>query len=235
MNQIIHLDLGGVNVYLLKAKDSFVLIDTGGYTFRDRPLNDRCGLLDEKLIENGCTPEKLKLIILTHGDIDHIANCKFLKEKYNTKIFIHKDDLHLTKDLTIEKIFSNFKFNSVGYKIISGIMHPLFVKITKKIISNYNEFEVDTIIDENFNLKPYDLNAEILHLPGHTKGSIGLLFDDGSLIVGDTLSNTKKPDYAMNALDFKLLRKSVSELKNKNITMVYPGHGDPFNFSEFKY
>ena len=85
MNQIIHLDLGGVNVYLLKAKDSFVLIDTGGYTFNDRPINDRCDLLDEKLIENGCTPGKLKLIILTHGDIDHIANCKFLKEKYKTK------------------------------------------------------------------------------------------------------------------------------------------------------
>ena len=102
MTNIIRIDLKTVNCYLIKTIDDFILVDSGGFTFNDRPISSRQELLEEKLLENGCVPGKLKLVILTHGDIDHIANCKFLKEKYNTKIIIHKDDSNLLTNLTIE-------------------------------------------------------------------------------------------------------------------------------------
>lgn len=234
MQEIIRLDLGGVNAYLLVVENGFVLIDTGGYTFFDKSINNRCNLLDKKLIENGCKPGNLKLILLTHGDVDHVSNCRFVKEKYGAKIAIHKDDNYLVKDLSVDKIFHNFKFNSFGLKLISKLINPLFVKICKKIIAEYNEFEVDYLIDNEFNLKPYNLNAEILHLPGHTNGSIGVLLDNGSLIVGDTLTNAKKPGISMNANNFKHLKDSVVALKEKSITMVYPGHGNHFSFADLK-
>ncbi len=234
MQKIILLDLVGVNAYLVKIDNEFILIDTGGYTFNDKPLNNRWNILEKKLLENDCHPGNLKFVILTHGDIDHIANCKLIKDKYGAKIAIHKYDVSLLNDLTIDKIFSNFKFQSIILKLVSKLMNPMFVKISKNIIKHYNEFEVDYIIDENFDLNTFGLNAELLHLPGHTKGSIGLLFKTGDLIIGDTLSNTNKPNIAMNAFNFQTLKKSVMSLKHKNIQKVYPGHGSPFSFTDLK-
>ena len=106
--------------------------------------------------------------------------------------------------------------------------------MTKKIIRDYIEFDIDGMIDANYDLSKYKLDADILHLPGHTHGSIGILMREGNLIVGDVLTNTKKPSIAMNAYDFSLLRKSVLSLKSKNLCKVYPGHGEPFSFLQLK-
>jgi len=90
MQEIIRLDLETVNCYLLPVKNGFILVDTGGFTFQGDPTDDKCKLLENKLIENGCVPGMLLLVILTHGDVDHSANSKFLQEKYNVKILLHR-------------------------------------------------------------------------------------------------------------------------------------------------
>ena len=235
MTQIIQLDLRGVNCYLMPVPDGFILVDCGGYTFNDRPLTNRREILETQLQANGCIPGKLKLVILTHGDIDHNANCKFLKETYKPKIVIHRADAELTKLLTVEKIFSNFKFHSLPLRLIARLMHPLFVKICLKIIAHYQEFEADELIDETFDLTAYGLDAQLIHIPGHTKGSIGLITGNGDFICGDILANTKRPSIAMNALDFGELRRTLKNLPADKITMVYPGHGDPFAFKDLRF
>ena len=113
-------------------------------------------------------------------------------------------------------------------------MHSLFVKIANKIIQNYIEFEADELIDDRYDLKKYNLDAKIIHLPGHTKGSIGILTNDGNFICGDILANTKKPSIALNALSFKELKNSINKLPSDKIKMVYPGHGEPFEYKEYK-
>ena len=232
MQEIIRLDLETVNCYLLPVKNGFILVDTGGFTFQGDPTDDKCKLLENKLIENGCVPGTLLLVILTHGDVDHSANCKFLQEKYNVKIVLHKMDLELTRDLTVEKVLRNFKFKSKIYTIVSIIMSSLIKKATKKIVESFVSFNVDEFIDEEYNLLQYNLNAKIVYLPGHTNGYIGILLDDGNLISGDIFANVKKPSNAMNALNFSLLNESILKLKNMNIKNIYPGHGTPFMFSE---
>ena len=77
MQEIIRLDLETVNCYLLPVKNGFILVDTGGFTFQGDPTDDKCKLLENKLIETGCVPGMLLLVILTHGDVDHSANSKF--------------------------------------------------------------------------------------------------------------------------------------------------------------
>ena len=81
---IIPIDLGGVNCYLVTAGDGFLLVDTG-------IASKRAGL--EKALEKaGCRPGNLKLILLTHGDIDHVDNGAYLQAKYGAKIAMHADD-----------------------------------------------------------------------------------------------------------------------------------------------
>lgn len=234
MTDVIRIDLNSVNCYLLRTNDSFILVDTGGYTFVERPLSDKKDRLLEQLNENGCRPGNLKLIILTHGDLDHIANCAVLKQKYAAPIAIHKNDAVLLKDISLEKIFSNFKFNSLAFTLMAKLMHSMFVKISNKIIAEYQEFDADELIDESFDLTKYGLQGKIIHIPGHTKGSIGILINDGDFICGDTLANTKKPGIAMNAYDFGQLKESIRKLSSENIRRVFPGHGAPFEFAKLK-
>ncbi|MDI6725267.1 MAG: MBL fold metallo-hydrolase, partial [Methanobacterium sp.] len=83
------IKLGEVNCYLVKTGKNYFLIDTG-------PSNRRFEL--EKELENaGCKPGNLKLIIITHGDFDHTGNAAYLREKFNTKIAMHHDDLGMVE------------------------------------------------------------------------------------------------------------------------------------------
>ena len=80
--KIINLDF--VNAFLLKVKDGYILIDTG--------LPYQWGRLEKELISADCLPGSLKLVIITHGDWDHIGNCARLQEKYKVKIAMHSAD-----------------------------------------------------------------------------------------------------------------------------------------------
>ena len=82
--QIITIDLNNVNAYLIKENDKFLLIDTGGPMMLDKGYNERKVELESALLSNGCTKENLKLIILTHGDIDHCYNSAYLSK--NTRL-----------------------------------------------------------------------------------------------------------------------------------------------------
>ena len=66
--------------------------------------------------------------------------------------------------------------------------------------------------------------------PGHTKGSIAILTDDGQLFAGDTLSNRTKPASASFIENERDLQDSLAILKQTKARVVYPGHGKPFPF-----
>ncbi len=48
MQEIIRIDLDGVNCYLLKNMQRFILVDTGGHMFMDKQFNNR----RDKLVRN---------------------------------------------------------------------------------------------------------------------------------------------------------------------------------------
>lgn len=225
--EIITIDLGAVNCYLIKAENGFVLVDTGGCTIFDVDQQTIRNNLEKALENAGCTPGTLKLIVLTHGDLDHCGNCAYLRDKYGAKIAIHHADSYLVEQGVLVK---GVKFKPYIFKII---MNVFFRSQLKKFVALFEKFVPDFFIDEDFDLSAYGLDAKILHLPGHTPGSIGVLTSDGSIICGDILTYAKKPSYAPNACDFNQLYASVQRLKALNVQTVYPGHGKPFPMSSF--
>ena len=105
------INLGFVNCYLVKVSTGFILIDTG-IPFKRTNL--------EKELENaGCKPGNLTLIILTHGDIDHTGNCAYLRDKYHTKIAMHKGDSGMVEN---GEMMANRKVKSVLMKIMHIMM-----------------------------------------------------------------------------------------------------------------
>ena len=212
--KIIELDF--VNAFLIKAKDDFVLIDTGMPYHWKR--------LEAELIAAGCLPPKLKLVIITHGDRDHIGNCAKLQEKYKAKIAMHEADAFVAED----GVFLKRKIRTLAGRILI-----LLARLRRQKIS-LQKFKPDILLKDGQDLEEYGFNAKIIHLPCHTKGSIGILTEEGDLFVGDTLVNSKKPDIAIFVDNFQELKNSIDKLKQFNIKKVYPGHGKIFLFSDLK-
>jgi len=235
MNEkIIIIDLGGVNSYLVKSGNSFVLFDTGGPLFMDKHFNNRCSLLESELDKAGCKPDNLKLLVLTHGDFDHVFNAIYIKEKYKVSIAMRAEDLELVTNPTIQKVLENCQYGSGINKIVSQAAKIFIKKASIKVLEKFQKFCPDLLIDNSFNMHKYGVLAEVLHLPGHTPGSIGVLFKDGSLICGDTFYNQTKPRKAPNAYSFQELDKTLENLNKYKINIIYPGHGTPFPYAELK-
>ena len=205
--------LGGVsaNCYLLKTEKGFILVDTGRANRRAK--------LEKELESAGCRPGNLNLIILTHGDFDHTGNCAYLRDKYNTKIVMHYDDFGMVET---GDMFWNRK---AGNRIIRRIVN-VFFKITK--------FKPDFPVNEGYDLKEYCLDAKIVCLPGHSKGSIGILTADGELFCGDLFMNNSKPSISSIIDNPEEADASVQKIMRLNIRIVYPGHGQPFPISSIK-
>jgi glyoxylase-like metal-dependent hydrolase (beta-lactamase superfamily II) len=232
--EIIRIDLDGVNCYLGKQEDNYVLFDTGGHLMVDKVFDNRREKLEKELKKAGCTPDYLRLIVLTHGDMDHAANASYLREKYKTKIAVHQNDLVLVEKPTIETVMSNFKLKSLPLWLMSMVFSKQIRKLMQRDLNDFEPFKPDILIDDNFSLSEYGFDAEIFHLPGHTSGSVGIITQNGDLISGDTYANIKKPSPSPNALDFHQMDKSIKYLSALKINMVYPGHGTPFQMSEYK-
>jgi len=55
----------------------------------------------------------------------------------------------------------------------------------------------------------------------------------GDLFCGDLLENTKKSSQNSLIADKKALDETIEKLKGLKISMVYPGHGEPFTMEQF--
>jgi glyoxylase-like metal-dependent hydrolase (beta-lactamase superfamily II) len=99
----------------------------------------------------------------------------------------------------------------------------------------FDRFSPDFTIDEGYDFSDYGFDARALHIPGHSRGSIGILTAGGDLFCGDLLWNMKKPSTHSIVDDRSELKTSVERLMSMRINMVYPGHGKPFTIEKLPW
>ena len=212
IQEIKTISFSGVNCYLLTTNKGFVLIDTG---YSKNRVD-----VEKELKNAGCTPETLKLILLTHGDFDHSGNAAYLRKQYSAKIAMQVDDEGMVKK---GDLFYNRNAN-----FLLRIMGKIILFFLRGGLKKNERFTPDLHVDDGYDLSEFQLDATIIHVPGHSKGSIGILTSTGDLFCGDLLENTKKP--AKNSLiaDKKAFNERLEKLKTLKITTIYPGHGESF-------
>jgi len=197
----------------MKTDTGHILIDTG--------CTKRRTELEKELESAGCKPGNLQLIILTHGDFDHTGNAAYLRKKYGTKIAMHYDDAGMVER---GNMFWNRKKSNVLIRMIA----PILLGFGKS-----ERLKPDLYLKDGDDLSEHGLDARVLHIPGHSKGSIGILTDCGDLFCGDLLENTDKPGLNSIMDDLTTARVSVEKLNKLSIGAVYPGHGKPFPMEVF--
>jgi len=200
--------MGSVNCYLLQGDSGYLLIDCGSSSCRKDLLRE--------LESAGCKPNLLKLIVLTHGDFDHSGNAAYLRQAFGAKIAMHRDDAGMGE---AGDMFVNRKQPNV---LIRKLI-PFFTRFGKA-----ERFTPDLLLEDGEALSPYGFDARVLSIPGHSKGSLGVLTAAGDLFCGDLLTNTDKP--ALNSLmdDLPAAQASLHRLRCMGVKTVYPGHGTPF-------
>jgi hydroxyacylglutathione hydrolase len=214
------INFGGVNCYLVRTETGYILIDTGFPAKRTD--------LGKELESAGCKPGNLKLVVITHGDHDHAGNGAYLQGKYGARIALHADDLGMVErgDMGWNRKAKPDQM-SIIFRIMGLIVAPLFRP------GKFETFKPDLTIDEGYDLSPYGFDAQVLHLPGHSKGSIGILTTGGELFCGDLIYNFFGKPGCLFINDLADLNASVEKLKRLDIKTVYPGHGKPFPLEQF--
>lgn len=139
-------------------------------------------------------------IINTHGHIDHIG----CNDEFGVPVYAHHQELPLLKDesLNLSKFF--------------GFCLSIKSEIKK--------------LEDKENIRLDDIELEVIHTPGHTKGGICLLMKKpvgGILFTADTLFRGSIGRTDFPQADRDALIKSIKEklLILPEETILYPGHG----------
>lgn len=227
MQNIIRIDLEGVNCYLLENNQKFILVDTGGHMFMDKQYTNRRDELVCELEKNGVSSSNLNMIILTHGDNDHACNARYIRDRFHSKIAMHSSDVCMVEKSDPNCYKVNSKYQSFLLNIVFKLLEAKIKLLMEKVYKEFETFKPDILLEDNQLLS--DFEGRIFHTPGHTSGSICILDNEGNLIAGDLFANNKKPSLGLNAQNFDEMKESARKVLKNNVLKIYPGHGEPFD------
>lgn len=214
--QIFSIKVGINRCYLIKDKGT-VLIDAG--------MPNKIGVFRKSFERLQIDPHEIKLIVLTHGDQDHVGSAKDLKALTGAKIAIHYHDKP-----NLENSLYNFP---PGVTTWGRILHFILNPILKKVFSASPAEKADIVLDDNdYSLTDFGIRGRIVYTPGHTQGSVSVLLETGEAFVGCLAHNNLpfriKPGLPIFAEDIEKVKESWKSIIRRGVKMIYPAHGDHF-------
>jgi hydroxyacylglutathione hydrolase len=160
---------------------------------------DEVGRIERRLRELGL---KLKQILITHAHIDHIGGALRLKKLTGAPIFLNEADLPLVKMMAEQAKWV-------------GMATP-------------DTAPPDEGLEDGMSVGLKRYPAEVLHTPGHTQGSVCLLFAPMKMVVaGDTLFAGSIGRTDLPGGNYGQILESIETrlLTLPGDTKVIPGHG----------
>ncbi len=139
---------------------------------------------------------RVTAIILTHGHFDHVVAINEVRRFTGADVYIHSLDAVMLKDRHLSFLPKSFETDEPEHLL--------------------NDGDVIDIGSSSFT---------VIHTPGHTRGSICLMFNYG-MISGDTLFYRNIGRCDLPGGDEDTIMQSLEKLASMSIVgTVYPGHG----------
>lgn len=171
---------------------SFVIFSSKGICLIDSGVANSAENIFTYISENGHDIEEIMTLILTHAHPDHIGAAKIIKEKTECFVFAHEEAKDWVEDVDLQ----NSQRPVPGFSgLVSGSV------------------KIDEFLKNNQVLEPIiGMKLKIIHTPGHSKGSISLLFEkEKVLICADSLLSPGSMPIYENVIDTV---DSIKRLKN---------------------
>jgi glyoxylase-like metal-dependent hydrolase (beta-lactamase superfamily II) len=152
---------------------------------------------------------KVDFILLTHGHVDHVFGVPAIKEQTGARTYMHPlDREQLERN---PKVVRQFGLDP------AVLGHPV----------------IDEELEEGKAVGWQDLAFDVIHTPGHTRGSVTFLLGQ-QLFGGDTLFRRSIGRSDLPGGDFETLMTSIQGklYALPPETIVYPGHGPATTIGE---
>lgn len=196
------------HVYLIGRPDSkdLTLVDAG--------LMGKGAYKIQSIRKAGIQLTDIKRVIMTHTHLDHIGCLgEILHEIPDADLWVHEAEAVLLEKGDERAVYGMDMFQSMcqaQYRIRPGAF----------------TFQVHRQLEGGETLELGQTTWEVLHIPGHSAGSIALYNrEEKILIPGDTVY----ADYAIGRFDLygasgAQLRESLMELAGLEVNILLPGH-----------
>ncbi|MBM3130229.1 MAG: MBL fold metallo-hydrolase [Chloroflexi bacterium] len=214
--QIHTLFTGVANTFIVENSRGVMLVDAGMPRQARRIVN--------AIRARGHTPSDVRLILVTHGHIDHAGSAVALKKLTGAPIALHRADARLvvTPNLKIPPGRTRATETLGALMRAAGWAMPL------------ETFAPDVALDDGQSLRDFGFAARAIHTPGHTAGSLSVLCDDGALFVGDAILNLVHVAFPLYWEDAPQARASALKIHALKPRVCYTAHGRAFDATELE-
>mgnify|MGYP005838677813 CR=1 FL=1 len=198
------------NCYLVRSDDGTVLIDPGPPGGADR--------VTAALTVAEVHPGDIRLILITHGHLDHYGAAPEIKAWAGAPIAAYLS----------EPAFSQDRRNALPpAQTLQGSITRWFYLLFSPWV-RFAPLQADLLLDEGTDLSLYGIQATTVLLPGHSPGSLGVFTAEQDLFVGDLFVNYTVPSQPIYLSDRRAWQRSLERARALQPRMVYVGHGEPF-------
>ena len=170
---------------------SFVIFGDKGICLIDSGVASSAEKIFNYIQENNREIEEVMTLILTHAHPDHIGSAKIIKQETECFVFSHENAKDWIEDVNLQ----NSQRPVPGFSaLVSGSV------------------KIDEFLKNDQIIEPEDaMKLRVIHTPGHSSGSISLLFENENILVcaDSLLLNGAMPIYD----DLEETVRSVRKLK----------------------
>ncbi len=218
MNDLLCLRLGITNCYLVKGCRGYILVDAG--SLRKEKL------FRALLAQWGICPEDIKLIVITHAHYDHIGSLAGIKKMCGCGVLAHSIEAQIMRkgEIAIPP----------GTNLLGSAV-SCWGRRARALLA-FEPVDSEITIDKEYSLEEFGIEGKILPTPGHTRGSLSVLLDNGNALVGDLAFNwTGLAIYPPFAEMPAEIYSSWELILRKGVQNIFPAHGRPFSINRIKH
>ena len=200
------------NVYLLRRGGALAVVDTGSPADRDK--------LYDALVAAGAHPRDVRVAIVTHAHADHAGQARWL-QLYGARVVLGAGDVAMAA------AGENLPLRATS--LFASAIAPMFMV-------PFDPFTPDLAVDKEIDLAPFGFpDVRVIHMPGHTAGSVVVIVGGKEALVGDMIlggwfGGALKPHQAGEhyyQADRRANRQNVARVLALGAERFYPGHGGP--------
>lgn len=155
---------------------------------------------------------EISYVILTHGHADHAGGAPVIKRMSGAKIVIHSLDEPLVKRPTLQEELLYERFDDV---------------FSPNPKAEFEAFTPDILVNDSQIINAGDRELEVIHIPGHTAGSICIKDSKSNIYIssdGIQGKGSRRPLLFHDSLQYV---KSVKKMSKMNIEALIIGHPFP--------
>jgi hydroxyacylglutathione hydrolase len=172
--------------------------------------------LDEVFEKARVDPKSVKLIILTHGHMDHVGTIAYAKQVTGGDVLCHQS---YAQDLDSGDIEPATARNLTGrlLNFMTGLSGTKFEGV-----------KPDIVVTDEFDLSEYGIAGKIIHTPGHSPSSLSIILDNGEALVGDIVREEEPGVIGLGMFyeDEQALLGSLEKIAAYEPSIIYLSHGN---------